>query len=166
MGLIGYVEFFSMLMKLDQTVLISDENITVMDTKFTDVPVCLYLPKKKSESQRRAVIFIHGGAFVMGSCSKYILYKQMYMCVCVCCILCRYIFKYICIYNWQNFISMLFVFVTMCMYLRDFTNHSLDIFFTNFLENKYIRFYFFEKLYQIKLHWRCKIGNSIINLKT
>ncbi|XP_058586224.1 arylacetamide deacetylase-like 2 isoform X1 [Neofelis nebulosa] len=70
MGLIGYTELFSMLLKLDQTVLISDENITVMDTKFTDIPVCLYLPKKKSESQRRAVIFIHGGAFVMGSCRQ------------------------------------------------------------------------------------------------
>ncbi|XP_025769772.1 arylacetamide deacetylase-like 2 [Puma concolor] len=70
MGLIRYAEFFSMLLKLDHTVLISDENITVMDTKFTDIPVCLYLPKKKSESQRRAVIFIHGGAFVMGSCRQ------------------------------------------------------------------------------------------------
>ncbi|GAB5576737.1 arylacetamide deacetylase-like 2 [Prionailurus iriomotensis] len=70
MGLISYAELFSMLLKLDHTVLISDENITVMDTKFTDIPVCLYLPKKKSESQRRAVIFIHGGAFVMGSCRQ------------------------------------------------------------------------------------------------
>ena len=70
-------ELFSIIMKLDYTQLISDENITVMDITFSDIPVHLYLPKRKSESQRPAVIFVHGGAFVLGSCSKCFLYKQI-----------------------------------------------------------------------------------------
>ncbi|XP_043731214.1 arylacetamide deacetylase-like 2 isoform X2 [Cervus elaphus] len=57
-----------MLMKLDYTLPISDENVTVMDITFSDIPVRLYLPKRKSASQRPAVIFVHGGAFVLGSC--------------------------------------------------------------------------------------------------
>ncbi|KAB0373948.1 hypothetical protein FD755_014204 [Muntiacus reevesi] len=63
-------ELFSIIIKLDYTQPVSDENVTVMDTTFSDIPVRLYLPKRKRESQRPAVIFIHGGAFVLGS------YKQ------------------------------------------------------------------------------------------
>ncbi|XP_010985013.1 arylacetamide deacetylase-like 2 [Camelus dromedarius] len=69
-GLMGYEKLFSTLVKLDYTQPISDENVTVMDTTFTDIPVRLYLPKRKSERQRPAVIFIHGGAFVLGSCRQ------------------------------------------------------------------------------------------------
>nr|XP_020742185.1 arylacetamide deacetylase-like 2 [Odocoileus virginianus texanus] len=69
-GLKRFDELFSILITLDYTQPISDENVTVMDTTFNDIPVRLYLPKKKRESQRPAVIFIHGGAFVLGS------YKQ------------------------------------------------------------------------------------------
>ncbi|KAM4821242.1 arylacetamide deacetylase-like 2 [Thomomys bottae] len=47
---------------------ISDENMTVIDTDFSGIPVRLYLPKRRSEKWRPAVIFFHGGAFVMGSC--------------------------------------------------------------------------------------------------
>ncbi|XP_006868038.1 PREDICTED: arylacetamide deacetylase-like 2-like [Chrysochloris asiatica] len=66
-GIMRYEEFFTMLMELDYSQPISDENITVTDTTFSDIPVRLYLPKRKSERKRRAVIFIHGGAFVLGS---------------------------------------------------------------------------------------------------
>lgn len=81
--------FLAILVKLDYTQPISDENVTVMDTTFSDIPVRLYLPKRKRESQRPAVIFIHGGGFVLGSYSKYFLYKQMCVsiCVCMCCTL-------------------------------------------------------------------------------
>ncbi|OWK05939.1 hypothetical protein Celaphus_00013050, partial [Cervus elaphus hippelaphus] len=61
-GLKRFDELFSMLMKLDYTLPISDENVTVMDITFSDIPVRLYLPKRKSASQRPAVIFVHGGA--------------------------------------------------------------------------------------------------------
>jgi arylacetamide deacetylase-like 2 len=51
---------------------VSDENVTVIDREFNNIPVRLYLPKRKLERKRPAVIFIHGGIFVFGSCSKYI----------------------------------------------------------------------------------------------
>lgn len=71
MGLMKFEEFFAILMEAQNTKPVSDENITVIDTKFSNIPVRLYLPKRKSERQRPAVIFIHGGAFVLGSYSKY-----------------------------------------------------------------------------------------------
>ncbi|OBS79835.1 hypothetical protein A6R68_21963, partial [Neotoma lepida] len=67
-GLMKYDEVFSTLATVHFTKPVSDENITVIDTNFSDIPVRLYLPKRKSERQRPAVIFIHGGAFVFGSC--------------------------------------------------------------------------------------------------
>ncbi|XP_027408230.1 arylacetamide deacetylase-like 2 [Bos indicus x Bos taurus] len=66
-GLKRLEDFLAILVKLDYTQPISDENVTVMDTTFSDIPVRLYLPKRKRESQRPAVIFIHGGGFVLGS---------------------------------------------------------------------------------------------------
>ncbi|XP_062934601.1 arylacetamide deacetylase-like 2 [Cynocephalus volans] len=69
-GIMRYEEFISMLFRLDYTQPLSDEYITVTDTAFVDIPVRLYLPKRKSETLRRAVIYIHGGAFCFGS------YKQ------------------------------------------------------------------------------------------
>uniref|UniRef100_A0A8C6I3P2 AADACL2 family member 2 n=1 Tax=Mus spicilegus TaxID=10103 RepID=A0A8C6I3P2_MUSSI len=68
MGLMKYEDVLSIVMKVQLTKPVSDENITVIDTDFSDIPVRLYLPKRKSEKQRPAVIFIHGGAFTLGSC--------------------------------------------------------------------------------------------------
>nr|XP_021516364.1 arylacetamide deacetylase-like 2 isoform X1 [Meriones unguiculatus] len=67
-GLMKYEDIFLTLSSLHLTKPVSDENITVIDTKFSDIPVCLYLPKKKPKIQKPAIIFIHGGAFVLGSC--------------------------------------------------------------------------------------------------
>ncbi|XP_005077973.1 arylacetamide deacetylase-like 2 [Mesocricetus auratus] len=67
-GLMKYEEVFSTLATVHLTKPISDENITVIDTNFRDIPVRLYLPKRKSERQRPAIFFIHGGAFAFGSC--------------------------------------------------------------------------------------------------
>ncbi|XP_006149802.1 arylacetamide deacetylase-like 2 isoform X1 [Tupaia chinensis] len=66
-GIMKYEEFISIIFRLDYTLPRSDEYITVTDTAFVDVPVRLYLPKRKSETPRRAVIYIHGGAFCFGS---------------------------------------------------------------------------------------------------
>uniref|UniRef100_A0A8C7BEF5 Arylacetamide deacetylase like 2 n=1 Tax=Neovison vison TaxID=452646 RepID=A0A8C7BEF5_NEOVI len=66
-GIIKYEKFISMILRLDYTQPVSDEYVTVMDTEFVDIPVCLYLPKSKSETPRRAVIYIHGGVFCLGS---------------------------------------------------------------------------------------------------
>ncbi|XP_031229800.1 arylacetamide deacetylase-like 2 [Mastomys coucha] len=66
-GLMKYEDVLVILASVHFTKAVSDENITVIDTDFSDIPVRLYLPKRKSERQRPAVIFIHGGAFVLGS---------------------------------------------------------------------------------------------------
>ncbi|XP_036911449.1 arylacetamide deacetylase-like 2 [Sturnira hondurensis] len=66
-GIMKYEEFISMIFRLDYTQPLSDEHVTVMDTAFVDVPVRLYLPKRKSETPRRAVIYLHGGAYCFGS---------------------------------------------------------------------------------------------------
>ncbi|KAL6092316.1 hypothetical protein STEG23_014566 [Scotinomys teguina] len=68
-GLMKYEELFSIITDLHFTKPVSDENVTVIDTNFSNIPVRLYLPKRKSERQRPAVIYIHGGAFIFGSCS-------------------------------------------------------------------------------------------------
>lgn len=72
-GIMRYEEFMFMIFRLDYTQPLSDEYISVTDTAFNNIPVRLYLPKRKSETPRRAVIYIHGGAFCFGSFSKFII---------------------------------------------------------------------------------------------
>lgn len=48
----------------------SDENITVMDTEFSNVSVRLYLPRKAPEGLRRAVVFFHGGGWCLGQAGE------------------------------------------------------------------------------------------------
>ncbi|KAL1777667.1 arylacetamide deacetylase-like 2 [Sigmodon hispidus] len=76
MGLMKFEDFFIILMNMQNTEPISDENITVIDTDFSNIPVRLYLPKRKSEIQRPAIIYIHGGAFITGS-SKMLPYDSL-----------------------------------------------------------------------------------------
>ncbi|XP_014344114.1 arylacetamide deacetylase isoform X2 [Latimeria chalumnae] len=45
----------------------SNENVTVTDTTFNDVPVRLYIPRKETKELRRAIIYIHGGGWCLGS---------------------------------------------------------------------------------------------------
>ncbi|KAL1778373.1 arylacetamide deacetylase-like 2 [Sigmodon hispidus] len=66
-GVMRYEEFISIIISLDYTQPLSDEHVTVTDTAFVDIPVRLYLPKRKSEAPRRAVIYFHGGGFCFGS---------------------------------------------------------------------------------------------------
>ncbi|XP_032708555.1 arylacetamide deacetylase-like 2 [Lontra canadensis] len=66
-GIIKYEKFISMILRMDHTQPVSDEYVTVMDTEFVNIPVRLYLPKRKSETPRRAVIYIHGSGFCLGS---------------------------------------------------------------------------------------------------
>lgn len=72
-GIIKCEKCISMILRLDQTQPVSDEYVTVTDTEFVDIPVRLYLPKRKSETPRRAVIYIHGGGFCLGSFSKFLI---------------------------------------------------------------------------------------------
>ncbi|XP_032081064.1 arylacetamide deacetylase-like [Thamnophis elegans] len=45
----------------------SDEKVIVTDTEFSHVPVRLYIPTKQSDVLKRAVIFMHGGGWCIGS---------------------------------------------------------------------------------------------------
>ncbi|XP_041515457.1 arylacetamide deacetylase-like 2 [Microtus oregoni] len=66
-GLMNFEDIFFIITTTQYIGPISDENLTVIDTDFSNIPVRLYLPKRKSERQRPAVIYIHGGAFSTGS---------------------------------------------------------------------------------------------------
>ncbi|XP_005247161.1 arylacetamide deacetylase isoform X1 [Homo sapiens] len=45
----------------------SDENVTVTETKFNNILVRVYVPKRKSEALRRGLFYIHGGGWCVGS---------------------------------------------------------------------------------------------------
>ncbi|XP_002759529.4 arylacetamide deacetylase [Callithrix jacchus] len=45
----------------------SDENVTVTETKFNNILVRVYVPKRKSEALRRGLFYIHGGGWGLGS---------------------------------------------------------------------------------------------------
>ncbi|XP_067851068.1 arylacetamide deacetylase isoform X3 [Heptranchias perlo] len=45
----------------------SDENVTVMDTTFNKVPVRVYVPSSRNLGLRRAVVYVHGGGWCIGS---------------------------------------------------------------------------------------------------
>uniref|UniRef100_A0A8C5LEN4 Arylacetamide deacetylase n=1 Tax=Jaculus jaculus TaxID=51337 RepID=A0A8C5LEN4_JACJA len=49
----------------------SDENVTVMETTFNSVPVRIYMPKRKSETLRRGIFYIHGGGWCFGSAAVF-----------------------------------------------------------------------------------------------
>lgn len=57
MGLMKYEDFLSIMVVIQLTKSISDENIAVIDTDFSDNPVYLYLPKRKSERWRLFMLF-------------------------------------------------------------------------------------------------------------
>ncbi|XP_055970219.1 arylacetamide deacetylase-like 2 [Sorex fumeus] len=66
-GIMRSEDFLSILLRLDYTQPFSDENVTVSDLTFVGIPVRLYLPKRKPEIPRRAVIYFHGGSYCLGS---------------------------------------------------------------------------------------------------
>lgn len=55
------------LMRFQEVPATSDENVTVTETTFDGVPVRIYMPKRKSETLRRGLFFIHGGGWCLGS---------------------------------------------------------------------------------------------------
>ncbi|KAG8445281.1 hypothetical protein GDO86_010169 [Hymenochirus boettgeri] len=66
-GMKHYMEVLMLLTVMEKTEPTSDENISVIDTSFSNVPVRLYIPKRASDAQKRAVIYIHGGGWCVGS---------------------------------------------------------------------------------------------------
>ncbi|XP_007938352.1 arylacetamide deacetylase-like [Orycteropus afer afer] len=45
----------------------SDENVTVTETTFNSIPVRVYVPKRKTETLRRGLFYIHGGGWCLGN---------------------------------------------------------------------------------------------------
>ncbi|XP_048460465.1 arylacetamide deacetylase [Rhincodon typus] len=68
--LIGFKHYMEMMMVLTTAESVgpsSDENVNVLDTTFNQVPVRVYEPKILLPGLRRAVIYIHGGGWCLGS---------------------------------------------------------------------------------------------------
>ncbi|XP_004643990.1 arylacetamide deacetylase-like [Octodon degus] len=67
LGLYHVMDSFTLIMAFVEVPPTSDENVTVTETKFDNVPVRVYVPKRKLDAQRRAVFYIHGGGWCIGS---------------------------------------------------------------------------------------------------
>ncbi|KAG8136054.1 putative Arylacetamide deacetylase protein [Naja naja] len=67
LGLGHYMDVINLYTIAEYTAPTSDEKVIVTDTDFSHVPVRLYIPIKKSDVLKRAVIFIHGGGWCIGS---------------------------------------------------------------------------------------------------
>ncbi|XP_078523663.1 arylacetamide deacetylase-like [Lissotriton helveticus] len=77
-GISHYVDIMAILMSYGKAQPKSDENVTVTEETFNKVPVWLYVPKKPSNTRRRAVIYIHGGGWCSGNPHSYdFLTRQM-----------------------------------------------------------------------------------------
>ncbi|XP_028929988.1 arylacetamide deacetylase [Ornithorhynchus anatinus] len=66
LGLAHYMDVINAVTNQGNVGPISDENITVTDTTFNGIPVRLYMPKRKSDTLKRGVFFIHGGGWCIG----------------------------------------------------------------------------------------------------
>ncbi|XP_071999087.1 arylacetamide deacetylase-like [Engystomops pustulosus] len=66
-GIKHYMDVMMLLTYAEHTEPASDSNVIITDTSFSDVPVRLYIPKGQSSTLRRAIMFIHGGGWCLGS---------------------------------------------------------------------------------------------------
>ncbi|NXU33099.1 AAAD deacetylase, partial [Thalassarche chlororhynchos] len=66
LGLMHHMEALKLISAIEYIAPMSDENVTVMDTEFSNVAVRLYLPRKLSDKLRRAVVYFHGGGWCVG----------------------------------------------------------------------------------------------------
>ncbi|XP_078523674.1 arylacetamide deacetylase-like isoform X1 [Lissotriton helveticus] len=66
-GMVDYMDMMNLLVSSNNAPATSDENVTVTKTTFNNVPVHLYVPKKSLHTQRRAMIYFHGGGWCIGS---------------------------------------------------------------------------------------------------
>lgn len=65
-----YMEAVKLISAADYVPPTSDENVTVTDTEFSNVPVRLFVPRKASDGLRRAVLFFHGGGWCLGDAGE------------------------------------------------------------------------------------------------
>ncbi|XP_070609551.1 arylacetamide deacetylase-like [Erythrolamprus reginae] len=67
LGLGHYMDVINLYIYAEYTPPRSDGKVIVTDTEFSHVPVRLYIPTKQSDILKRAVIFVHGGGWCVGS---------------------------------------------------------------------------------------------------
>uniref|UniRef100_A0A8C9PVL2 Arylacetamide deacetylase n=1 Tax=Spermophilus dauricus TaxID=99837 RepID=A0A8C9PVL2_SPEDA len=61
------LDFFRLMLKFLEVPPTSHKNVIVTDTKFNNTPVRVYVPRRKSDTLRRSVFYIHGGGWSLGS---------------------------------------------------------------------------------------------------
>ncbi|XP_017690958.1 PREDICTED: arylacetamide deacetylase [Lepidothrix coronata] len=66
LGLVHYMKGMRLITAMETVMVTSDENVTVTDTEFNNVPVLLYLPKRAPDGLRRAMVYFHGGGWCLG----------------------------------------------------------------------------------------------------
>ncbi|KAG8512539.1 Arylacetamide deacetylase, partial [Galemys pyrenaicus] len=76
LGRSNSMDFSNMLLSFLEVPPTSDENVTVTDTTFNNIPVRVFVPKRKSEALRRALFYIHGGGWCVGS-AAILYYDQL-----------------------------------------------------------------------------------------
>ncbi|XP_006901609.1 PREDICTED: arylacetamide deacetylase [Elephantulus edwardii] len=67
LGISNLFDTMKLFSPFDEVPPTSDENVTVTETTFNNVPVRVYVPRRKSETLRRALFYIHGGGWCLGS---------------------------------------------------------------------------------------------------
>ncbi|XP_006149805.1 arylacetamide deacetylase-like [Tupaia chinensis] len=70
LGLNHFMDTFNTIMSVNDVPPTSDENVTVTETKFNNIPVRVYVPKRKSEALKRGVFYIHGGGWCLDSAAS------------------------------------------------------------------------------------------------
>lgn len=75
LGLKDYMGVMYFITLAENAVPVSDEYIKVTEEKFDGVEVVLYEPKHRGSDieLKRAVIYLHGGGWCLGSASKLVL---------------------------------------------------------------------------------------------
>lgn len=72
LGLKDYMGVMYFITLAEKVVPVSDEHVKVTEEKFDGVEVVLYQPKQRGGTElRRAIIYLHGGGWCLGSSSKF-----------------------------------------------------------------------------------------------
>ncbi|KAI5132114.1 Arylacetamide Deacetylase [Manis pentadactyla] len=67
LGLNHFVDSMMFFLSFQDVPPTSDENVSMTDTTFNNTPVRIYVPKRKPESLRKGLFYIHGGGWCFGS---------------------------------------------------------------------------------------------------
>ncbi|NWI74501.1 AAAD deacetylase, partial [Dryoscopus gambensis] len=66
LGLMHFMEGMRLITTVELVAPRPDENVTVTETEFNNVPVRLYLPRRAPAGLRRAMVYFHGGGWCLG----------------------------------------------------------------------------------------------------